>query len=45
MRRGDFLKACGLVAVRTALMRPVRALAGRSEPEPATLAPNARMSA
>jgi hypothetical protein len=37
MTRGDFLKACGLVAVGTALMRPVRALARRSEPEPATL--------
>ena len=30
MRRGDFLKACGLVAVGTALMRPVRALARRA---------------
>jgi hypothetical protein len=37
MTRGDFLKACGLVAVGTALMRPVRALARRSAPEPATL--------
>jgi hypothetical protein len=40
MTRGDFVKACGLVAVGTALMRPVRALARRAEPEPATLPPD-----
>jgi hypothetical protein len=41
MRRDDFLEACGLVAaVGTALMRPVRALARRAEPEPATLPPD-----
>jgi hypothetical protein len=40
MTRGDFAKAFGLVAVGTALMRPVRALARRSEPEPATLPPD-----
>ena len=40
MTRGDFLKACGLVTVGTALMRSVRALARRAEPEPATLPPD-----
>jgi hypothetical protein len=41
MRRDDFLEACGLVAVGTALMRPVRALARRAaQPEPATLPPD-----
>jgi hypothetical protein len=43
MTRGDFLKACGLVAVGTALMRPVRALARRAEREPATLPPDRLM--
>jgi hypothetical protein len=38
MTRRDFLKACGLVAVGTALMRPVRRW--RVQPEPAALPPD-----
>jgi hypothetical protein len=40
MMRREFLKACGLVAVGTALVSPVRALARRAEPEPAALPPD-----
>jgi hypothetical protein len=40
MTRREFLKASGLVAVGVALMRPVRALACRAEPDAAPLPPD-----
>lgn len=40
MKRRDFLKACGLVAVGAALVRPWRALARPVQPEPSPLPPD-----
>jgi hypothetical protein len=40
MTRREFLKACGVVAVGAALMRPVYAVTRRREPEPAALPPD-----